>query len=195
MSTSPPESHRGTAARGSGASSKAAGASSEALTTLRGSSVGKVDTRRVGRVLLVVTLLTLLVLVVAFSVAGAHRNDQVSSLHNQGVPAVMTVTKCQVLIGGSGSTPAGDACRGIFTLEGHRYTEPIPGSKVYIEGKTLSIVVVRGDPALLLPQKILQTEHSSWTVYVLPGILFIVLLLTLGGLAVVRRNPTGGSAG
>jgi hypothetical protein len=172
-------------------SSGKGGTSSEALTTLRGSSVGKVDTRQVGRVLLVVSLLTLAILVVAFSAAGAHRNDQVSSVRNHGVPAVMTVTDCQELIGGSGSTPAGDVCRGTFTLEAHRYTEPIPGSAVYTKGESLRIIAVPGDPALLLPAHIVATEHSSWTVFVLPAILFIVLVLVLVGLAIVRRDHEG----
>jgi hypothetical protein len=189
MSTSPPESHQRPTAKGSEASTQMGRASSEALTTtLRGSSVGKVDTRRVGRVLLVLCLVTLAVLVVVFSVAGAHRNSQISSLRNHGVTAEMTVTGCAVLIGGSGSTPAGDACRGAFTLDGHRYTEPIPGSAEYTTGQSLRIKVVPGDPALLSPVEVLQTEHSSWTVFVLSAILFLVLLLILAGLVVERRG-------
>ena len=191
MSTPPPESHQGPTTKGSEASTKG-NASSEALTTLRGSSVGKVDTRRVGRVLLVLGLVTLAVLVVVFSVAGAHRNSQVSSLRNQGVTAEMTVTACAVLIGGSGSTPAGDACRGTFTLGGHRYSEAIPGSAEYTTGQSLRIRVVPGDPALLSPAQIVRTERSSWTVFVLPAILFLVLLLVLIGLVVERRRRAAG---
>jgi hypothetical protein len=162
--------------------------STEALTTLRGSSVGKVDSRRVVRVLVVLCLVALAVLVVVFSVAGAHRNTQVSSLHHQGVKVDMTVTTCAVLIGGSGSTPAGDACRGAFTLDGHRYVEAIPGSATYSPGKPLSIVVVPHDPALLAPAKILAGEQSTWTVFVVPGILFIVLLGALVGFVIVRSR-------
>jgi hypothetical protein len=150
--------------------------------------VGKVDGRRVAGVLVVLCLITLAVLVVVFSVAGAHRNSQVSSLRNQGVKVDMTVTGCAVLIGGSGSTPAGDACRGAFTLDGHRYVEAIPGSAVYTTGQSLPIVVVPGDPALLAPVRVVTHEQSSWTVFILPVILFLVLLAGLVGFVVVRRR-------
>jgi hypothetical protein len=52
-----------------------ADSSSEAVTNLRGSSVGKVNTRRVGQVILVITLVALLVLSIVFFVAGVHRNN------------------------------------------------------------------------------------------------------------------------
>jgi len=162
--------------------------STEALTTLRGSSVGKVDSRRVVRVLIVLSLVTLAVLVVAFSVAGAHRNSQVSSLRTHGVKVDMTVTHCAVLIGGSGSTPAGDACRGAFTLDGHRYVEAIPGSATYSQGQSLAIVVVPHDPALLAPVHVFADERSTWTVFILPGILFVVLVVALAGFVVVGQR-------
>jgi hypothetical protein len=184
----PPESHQGTTAKGSQAPPEKDNASSGALTTLRGSSVGKVDARQVGRVLLVLCLLTLAVLVVVFSVVGAHRNNQISSLHNHGVPADMTVASCGVLLGGSGSTDAGHSCRGTFTLDGHRYTEPIPGSAKYLKGEPLKITVVPGDPSLLSLTQMVTTEHSSWTVFVLPAILFLVFVFVLLGLVVERRG-------
>jgi hypothetical protein len=187
VSTSP-ESPRGTAGTAPEASGGREPSSSEALTTLRGSSVGKVDGRRVAQVLVVLCLVTLAVLVVVFSVAGAHRNSQVSTLRTHGVKVDMTVTGCAVLIGGSGSTPAGDACRGAFTLDGHRYVEAIPGSAVYTSGQSLRIVVVPGDPALLAPVRVVMDEHSSWTVFILPAILFAVLAVGSAGFVAVRRR-------
>jgi hypothetical protein len=174
--------------RGSASLADKEATSAQSLTTLRGSSVGNVDARRVGHVLLAAALVTLAVLVVVFSLAGAHRNDQISKLHSQGVKVEMTVTRCAVLLGGSGSNDAGHACRGAFTLDGHRYTEAIPGSAPYTAGQSLRIVVVPGDPALLSPVQVVAHEHSSWTVFVLPGILFIVLLLTVVGMLVVQRR-------
>jgi hypothetical protein len=187
MSTSRRESHPRPVMRGSSAPTDEV-TSAETLTNLRGSSVGKVDARRVGHVLLAASLVTLAVLVVVFSLAGAHRNDQISKLRNHGVHVDMTVTGCALLIGGTGSTPAGHACRGAFTLDGHRYTEPIPGSAQYDRGQSLRILVVPGDPALLAPAHVVAHEHSSWTVFVLPAILFVVLLLAVVGLLVVRRR-------
>ncbi len=185
MSASQPTSRQEpTAAKGTAAEGE--DASSEAMTTLRGSSVGKVNTHRVGQVVLVLTLVTLLVLAVVFFVAGVHRNNQVSSLHDHGVPAVMTVTGCAVLIGGTGSTPAGASCRGTFTLEGHRYSEAIPGSDKYETGQQLHITVVPGDPALLALAP--ANEHTSWTTFILPLVLFVVFLVLLGWALVVRRH-------
>ncbi len=171
-----------------GAQAEASDASSEAMTTLRGSSVGKVDTHRVGQVILVLTLVTLLVLAVVFLVAGVHRNNQVTSLRNQGVPAVMTVTQCAVRLGGSGSTAAGAACRGTFTLDGHQYSEAIPGSAHYDTGHQLHIMVVPSDPALLAPTNVAADEHASWTTFIVPVVLFVAFLLLLGWFVLQRRH-------
>ena len=116
------------------------------MTNLRGSSVGKVNTRRVGQVILVITLVTLLVLAIVFFVAGVHRNNQISSLHDNGVPAVMTVTGCALLIGGSGSTPAGDVCQGTFTLNGHLHSEAIPGLAQYEPARSSTSLLSRATP-------------------------------------------------
>jgi hypothetical protein len=90
--------------------------------------------------------------------------------------------------GGTGSTPAGDSCRGAFTLDGHRYTEPIPQTAQHSAGRWFRAVVVPGDPALLSPTQVLAHEHSSWPRFVLPVILFVVLLLLVVGLLVVQRR-------
>jgi hypothetical protein len=168
--------------------------SSEALTNLRGSSVAKVNTRQVGQVILILTLVTLFVLAVVFLVAGVHRNNQITGLHEHGVPAVMTVTECAVLIGGSGSTPAGDSCRGTFTLDGHHYAEAIPGSAEYDTGQQLHIVVVPNDPALLAPRQVAVNEHTSWTTFILPAILFVAFLLLLGWAIALHRRRSEGSS-
>ncbi len=191
MSASQPTSRQGPTA--DTPRTERADAPSEAMTTLRGSSVGKVDTHRVGQVILVLTLVTLLVLAIVFLVAGIHRNNQVSTLRNQGVPAVMTVTRCAVLLGGSGSTAAGASCRGTFTLNGHQYSEAIPGSAQYDTGHQLHIIVVPNDPALLAPAHVAANEHSSWTTFILPVILFVAFLLLLGWFVLQRRHRSQGS--
>jgi uncharacterized membrane protein len=167
---------------------KTAATSSESVTTLRGSSVGKVNTRRVGQVVLVVTLVTLLVLAVVFLVAGIHRNNQISSLQDNGVPAIMTVTACSLLIGGSGSTPAGDICQGNFTLNGHLHSELIPGMTEYRIGEKLHIKVVPSDPALLAPASVAANEPSAWSAFVLPAVLFLAFLLLLLGWIIFERR-------
>jgi hypothetical protein len=161
----------------------------QTMTNLRGSSVGNVDGRRVGFVLLVLAMVTLAVLVVVFSLAGAHRNDQISRLQSQGVTTDLTVGHCLIILGGSGSNDAGHECRGTFTLDGHHYNEAIPGSARYEPGQSFRIVVVPGDPALLAPVHVVTHEHPSWTVFILPVILFVGLLLLL--LAVWPRVMRG----
>jgi hypothetical protein len=71
------------------------------MTNLGGSSVGDVDGRRVGGVLLILGNGTLAVLVVVFSLAGAHRNDQVSRAQSQGVTTDLGL---RVLQGGKGDS-------------------------------------------------------------------------------------------
>ena len=164
--------------------------SSDAMTNLRGSSVGKVNTRKVGQVILIMTLVALLVLATVFFVAGVHRNNQISGLHDHGVAAVMTVTGCALLIGGSGSTPAGDACQGTFSLDGHRYAEAIPGLQEYKTG--------RGGPHRRGPKRprparprerlgkrtfFVDRVHPSGLV-----LLVAFFLLLLGWVVVVRRH-------
>jgi hypothetical protein len=182
MIASPGESHPRPAMRVSATPPAEEAAHEQTMTNLRGSSVGNVDGRRVAYVLLVVVMVTLAVLVVVFSLAGAHRNDQISRLQSQGVTTDLTVTHCLIILGGSGSNDAGHECRGTFTLDGHRHTEAIPGSARYEPGQSLQIVVVPDDPALLAPVHVVAHEHPSWTVFILPVILFVVLVLLAVGL-------------
>jgi len=166
---------------------KSASKSSESVTTLRGSTV-EVNARRVAQVLLVITLVTLLVLAVVFLVAGIHRNNQISSLRDNGVDAVMTVTACSLLIGGTGSTPAGDLCQGNFTLNGHLHSELIPGMTEYKISQKLHIKVVPSDPALLAPASVAANEPSSGSAFVLPAVLFLVFVLLLLGWIIYERR-------
>jgi len=89
------------------------------VTTLRGAAVD-VDARRVARVLVGACLLALAALSATFFVVGASKNAQITDLREHGVPVEVTVTRCLGLLGGSGSNDAGYACRGSFTIGGHR---------------------------------------------------------------------------
>ena len=133
-------------------------------------------------------LLTLAVLVVVFTVAGVHKNSQINGLRDDGVPVTVTITHCFGLMGGSGSNAAGYSCTGTFTVHGSRYTESLPGTAFHHIGSTVSATVVPDDPALVSPDNILKTEHSSLSVFVLPLILLVVLLLLVALIVVVRRR-------
>jgi hypothetical protein len=156
------------------------------LSTLRGAGVD-IDARLVGRALIGLCLVALAVLVVIFTVAGVHKNSQINSLRDHGVPVEITVTKCLGLLGGSGSNAAGYSCTGSFTLDGRIYSENIPGTDYHDPHSSLRAIVVPGDPALLSTPGILATEHASAGVFIVPGVLLVVLLLLVAVIAVRRR--------
>jgi hypothetical protein len=165
----------------------AEGEPSDRVGQLRGAGVS-VDGRRVGQVALGIVLATLAVLAIVFTIVGIHTNQQDDRLHDDGVPVTFTVTGCMGLLGGSGSNAAGYACRGTYTLEGHSYSEELPGDSFHRPGSTVAAVAVRGDPALVSPASIVATEHSSASVFVVPAILGIVFLLLVALLLVLRRR-------
>jgi hypothetical protein len=158
------------------------------VSTLRGPSVGQVNVRRIVQLLVGLTVVSLIVLIVVFLLAGVHRNSQISNLRQHGVTVDMRVSGCLTQIGGTGSNAAGYRCQGILTVGGHRYTEVIPGMTQYSPGQILRVVVVPGDPALLSPVHVLADEHTSASVFILPVVLFVVLLLLLGGIVFERRQ-------
>jgi hypothetical protein len=161
--------------------------SGEALSTLRGAGAG-LDARLVGRVVGVLLLVALALAVVIFFVAGLHKNTQISQLRQHGVPVRFTVTGCIGQLGGSGSNAAGYSCRGSFTLDGRRYNEPIPGNSLHPPGAVLQAVAVPGDPALVITARMLDGEHTSGSVFILPAVLLVVLALVVGVLVRRRRH-------
>jgi hypothetical protein len=147
------------------------------VAALRGAGVGGVDTRRLGRIVVGIILVTLVVLVVVFTIVGVHKNQQDDRLHNDGVPVTFTVASCTGLVGGSGSNPVGYVCHGSYTLNGHTNNEQLPGTDFHRPGSTVPAIAVPGDPALVSPAAMVATEHSSSGVYVVPLVLFVILVL------------------
>ncbi len=164
--------------------------SDEPVSTLRGAGVNY-DARKVGHVVVGLILITLAALVVVFTVAGVHKNSQINELHHDGVPVTVTVTNCLGLMGGSGSNAAGYSCTGTFTVHDNRYTESLPGTDFHKVGSTLPATVVPSDPALVSPDSVARTEHTSASVFVLPLILLIVLLLLVALIVLLRRRRRG----
>jgi hypothetical protein len=158
----------------------------EALMTLRGAAPG-LDVGRVGQAVVGLCLVALAVSVVIFFVGAVHKNSQIADLRAHGVAVPFTVTGCLGLLGGSGSNAAGYTCRGTFTVDGHRYNEPIPGNADHPPGTVLRAVTVPGDPALVRTARDLAGERTSAKVYVFPTVLLLVLLLLTGVLLVRRR--------
>jgi hypothetical protein len=161
--------------------------SDEPVMTLRGAGVG-VNVPRIGRVVICVCLAALAALTVVLFVAGAEKNSQITRLRQHGVAVEVTMTGCLGMMGGSGSNLAGYACRGTFTVNGHRYNESIPGNTLHLPGATVRAVTVPGDPALVSPVGAVATEHPSGRVFILPIILLVVLVLVVAALFLRRRH-------
>jgi len=169
---------------------RASGASDQPVSTLRGATV-QVDVRKAAQVALGLVLVTLAVLVVVFVVVGIDKNRQINQLRQHGVPVTFTVSNCQGLLGGSGSNGAGYACRGAYQLGGRAYDEPLPGTALFAPGAAVRAVAVPGDPGLVSPVSIVDNEHASWEVFIMPGALFVLLVLV--GVAVVLAKRRRGS--
>ncbi|HUC37424.1 MAG TPA: hypothetical protein VMR97_09900 [Acidimicrobiales bacterium] len=153
----------------------------------------EVDVRKVGRVLVVGCLVALAVVSTILFVAGARKNSQIAQLHEHGVVVEVTVTRCLGLLGGSGSNAAGYACNGTYALDGHRYSEAIPGDALLAPGSTIRGVAVAGDPGLLSTPAAVAAQHTSWNVFAVPAVLSGVLAVSAGSLLLVRlrRRPLG----
>jgi hypothetical protein len=153
------------------------------VSTLRGAGA-QVDGHTVAKVVLGLVVATLAVLVVVFVIVGT---DKINELRGQGVPVTFTVTSCQGLLGGSGSNGAGYACRGTYHLGGHTYNQSLPGTAFFAPGATVHAIAVPSDPGLVSPVTIVESEHASWKVYILPVILFVGLVLIVGAIMLRRR--------
>jgi hypothetical protein len=157
------------------------------LTTLRGASVA-VDARVVGRVVLGVCVVGLAVLAVVLFVAGAHKNAQINGLKQHGVPVTDTVSACSGLLGGSGSNAAGYRCWGTFTIDGHSYSEDIPGNVLRAPGSKIQVIADPEVPGLMTTPSVLAGEHASSGVFILPAVLVAILVVLVGALALRRRS-------
>jgi hypothetical protein len=154
--------------------------------TLRGATVS-FNPRRVVQVAVGLVLATLAVTAIVLAVAGVHSNDQINRLQTQGQPVTVTVTGCLGLLGGSGSNDAGYSCNGSYRLAGHVYREPLPGSTFYRPGTKLASIAVPGDPALVSPATIVNSQQASNGVFVVPIVLGVILLALIAVLVLKNR--------
>jgi hypothetical protein len=162
----------------------------ETVSVLRGPAVS-FNSKRITQVLLLLGMATLAVLGILLLVSGAHRNAQITELHQHGQMVQISVSGCVGVASGSGSTPATFICRGSFALAGHHYNEIIGGQTTRLDvGSIVRAVAVPDDPALVATTQSVATEHTSSSVFILP----LVLLAAFVGLVVVvvvrRRGST-----
>lgn len=161
--------------------------SSQPLTRLRGAGV-EVDGRLAGKVAIGACTVALTVMAVVLFVAGVHKNDQITSLQEHGVPVRVTVSACQGLLGGSGSNAAGYSCTGTFAFDGRRFSEAIPGNDLRAPGSEVEAIAVAGSPPLLDTASAVKEEHASWNVFVVPGAILVALFVLAATLVLRRRR-------
>jgi hypothetical protein len=150
-----------------------------------------VDPRRAAQVTVAICLVTLAALVVVFYVIGINKNDQITSLKQHGVAVEDTVSGCLGLLGGSGSNAAGYRCWGTYTIDGRHYSKDIPGNVLRATGSEVAAVADPSDPGLITTVTALENERASASVFILPSVLLIVLVLLTGALALRRRSARG----
>lgn len=163
---------------------------------LRGAAV-EVESRRIRGYVTIACLATLVILIPLLYLAGANRNAQISGLRQHGVALDVVVSRCVGLLGGSGSNGVGYQCEGTYTVGGHRYTETIPGNALYSPRASVPAIVDPGDPTLLSSPAAVGRSHPSESVFILPTLLAVGLILMVSYLVLRRRRlrpvPPAGS--
>jgi hypothetical protein len=147
-----------------------------------------VDSRRVALGLLAAGVVALAAATVVLFAAAVHKNDQITSLRQHGIPVEVTVTRCLGILGGSGSNAAGYSCRGAFALDGHRHLVTIPGQELLAPGATVQLVTVKSDPGLVATIQQVETERTSWVGFILPTVLLVVLAILVAATALRSRR-------
>ena len=140
---------------------------------LRGAGV-QVDAARLKYVVAVLGLVVVMAVAGVLLVAGIRKNSQIDTLKANSVPISLTVTHCQALIGGTGSSPAGFECTGTYVYQGRRYSEGVPGSDDLPVGSTVHGVVAPDDPGLFSTPRTVASEHTSVARVVLPAAVLVV---------------------
>jgi hypothetical protein len=148
----------------------------------------EVDSRRIRGYVTITCLTALLILVPLLYLAGVHRNAQVSGLRQHGVAVDVVVSRCVGLLGGSGSNGAGYQCEGTYTVHGHRYAETIPGNTLYPPKARVPAIVDPGDPTLLSSPAAVERSRPSESVFILPTVLAVGLILMVTCLVLRRRR-------
>ena len=150
----------------------------------------EVDSRRVARGLIGVCVVAVAAVTVVLFAAAVHKNVQITTLRQHGVPIEVTVSRCLGELSGSGSNAAGYSCRGTFVLNGQRHSGTIPGNTLLAPGTTVRMVTVESDPGLIATIHQAETGHTSWGVFILPAVLLVILATLVAAIAVrSRRDP------
>lgn len=147
----------------------------------RGGSVEVKHPRRLGRIILGVTLAAFTVLVVVLFVQAHAHDEEISTLQQHGVPVNVTIKSCDIQQAGTGGTPSNYfICRGSFVLNGKTYTKVILNDQhVQYEGAHLAATVNPKNTNAIYPTSVVRQGTSAWYSGT-PLILLIILLVALG---------------
>jgi hypothetical protein len=141
-----------------------------------------------------VCLVALTVTGVVLLIAAINNNSQINSLRHSGVPVTVSVTNCMGLMGGTGQSSAGYSCDGTYSLDGTVYRQAIPGLAFHATGTTVQGVAVPGDPKLLSTPDLIARQHASWTPFIIPGLLLLVVVAVLVTVYLRRSGSSRASA-
>jgi hypothetical protein len=145
-------------------------------TYTRGATGVIVSPRRVAWVLTVASVAVLAFLVVALIVSAFAERSRASSLRHVGVPVEATVTRCIGRASGTGITTIGYTCRAAFTMAGERHEAVLGGSSALLApGEIVRAVADPNDPSVLASAGSVAGSTSSWTVFIAPASLWLVL--------------------
>ena len=152
---------------------------------------GVVDTRRLFRVVLGLTVVALAAVVVVLTIQAAQRNTRIDNLRHRGVPVDVTVTSCLGILSGTGVTVTSFQCSGTFDLAGHSYNAVIGGSNVnHAAGDVVKAIADPKHPTSVSTTGSLVHTHSSWRAYIGPAVLFLVLVLLVAGALLWSRRTS-----
>ena len=147
---------------------------------IRGSGAVPVDPARLGRILLVLIGAAVAALTVVFAVEAFQRNARVDALRDRGVAIEASVSGCVGLASGTGITEVGYQCRANFTYGGRAFNEPIHGTaQLFPVGQKVAAIAERGNPAIAYTAASVGMMRSTWTVWITPLALLLLLVMTV----------------
>jgi hypothetical protein len=160
------------------------------VTKLRGAEV-EVDVRRTTQIVVVASLVALAALVIALFAVDANKSSQIAALKDHGLPVDAVVARCVPQMSGSGSSVGGYDCTVAFKMQGTSRREVLLGTNRDLSGDTVQALVNPDDPRDVYPKSVVRATHRTWTAFMLP-IILLVVLVGLSGLAITKvrsRRP------
>ena len=130
----------------------------------------------------------LTILPTAHFVARARKRAESSSLRPHGVPDVVKVVKCAGQLGGSDRLATAYDCTGCIEHGGHRLEATIRSRTLRTRGTPRLLMTASNRPRPLATRQLIQVEHDSKELVILPTALLIALMELLATFTVRQRR-------